>query len=224
MSTSSEWNRLPRAMRRALTAWSAGHRASSGAAHSSGAPAVQQLWGGSRAVSTSAAGPPPSSSPAAQSPLPPPLGDVDRMRMVHDLGAIVRKQFPAHPSVRRAPLLLPFCHVHGARDGVLALGATTAIRTDHSQRGWRDTRAACGACRCELSDHAAAPLALPDAAQVAPASCLCYEAAQTVSSRLKCGASPAANQRGAHGTTRRGKKKMGMVSQLKVPTSAHTPP
>ena len=156
MSTSSEWNRLPRAMRRALTAWSAGHRASSGAAHSSGAPAVQQLWGGSRAVSTSAAGPPPSSSPAAQSPLPPPLGDVDRMRMVHDLGAIVRKQFPAHPSVRRAPLLLPFCHVHGARDGVLALGTTTAIRTDHSQRGWRDTRAACGACRCELSDHAAA--------------------------------------------------------------------
>ena len=98
-------------MRRALTTWSAGPRACSAAAHSSGAPAVPHVWGGARGVSTTSTG----GGGPSSSPLPPPLGDVDRMRMVHDLGAIARKQFPAHPSVRRAALLVPFCHVHGAR-------------------------------------------------------------------------------------------------------------
>jgi hypothetical protein len=74
---------------------------------SSRAPAVGTL----RTASTTA------SSVPSQSPPPPPpvLGEVDRQRMVFDLRHIQRKVFPSHPSVRRAALLLPFCHVHGTR-------------------------------------------------------------------------------------------------------------
>jgi len=71
------------------------------------APAVCTL----RTASTTA-----SSVPSQPPPPPPPvLGEVDRQRMVFDLRHIQRKVFPSHPSVRRAALLLPFCHVHGTR-------------------------------------------------------------------------------------------------------------
>ncbi len=67
---------------------------------------------------------PPVSDAGSATSCGPVLGEVDRMRMAHDLAHIRRKVFPPVLGVRRTALLVPFCHVGGASSARVAAASS----------------------------------------------------------------------------------------------------